>query len=120
MKLAIVGSRNFCDYELLVKHANKYKATEIVSGGALGADFLGEKYAKDNGLLLKVFLPKFKIDSTISYDPKWFFERNKEIVEYCDKVLAFPMGKSSGTRHTIAYAKLKGKEVEIIENKRSF
>ena len=51
MKLAIVGSRTFNDYELLKdevdKLLKKYNITEIVTGGARGADTLAEQYAKD-------------------------------------------------------------------------
>lgn len=52
MKLAIVGTRTFNDYELLCKRVNEmqcYGVTEVVSGGAKGADTLAERYAKENG-----------------------------------------------------------------------
>lgn len=114
MKLAIVGSRHFNDYELLKKEADKFNAQEIVSGGARGADTLAEKYAKEKDLELTVFLPKFKTDDDIPYHPKYFQMRNREIVERADHILAFMAEDSKGTRHTVNYAKKKDKPVTVI------
>jgi predicted Rossmann fold nucleotide-binding protein DprA/Smf involved in DNA uptake len=114
MKLAIIGSRNFNDYEALSLNADILSPSEIVSGGAKGADSLAEKYAVQRNLPVKVFLPKFKTDRTVKYHPRWFLERNKEIVEYSDTVLAFWDGKSKGTAHTIQYAEKIGRKVIVI------
>ena len=52
MKLIIAGGRNFENYDLLCEAVDKLTSTfsevEIVSGGAKGADLLGEHYAIDN------------------------------------------------------------------------
>ena len=114
MKLAIIGSRNFADFETLSSAARSMATSEIVSGGAKGTDTLAERYAKENGLPVTVFLPKFKIDKSVPYHPRWFLERNKEIVGYSDAVLAFWDGKSKGTLFTIEHAKKTGKPVTII------
>ncbi len=56
VKLAIVGSRTFDDYRLAENIINHiaveygYKYTEIISGGARGADAIGERYADNNGI----------------------------------------------------------------------
>ena len=47
MRVAVIGSRGFADYDRMVKTLNNIKITEIVSGGASGADSLGEKYANE-------------------------------------------------------------------------
>ena len=53
MIAAIVGSRDFNDYDKLCKFIYKtcidenYSIREIVSGGARGADKLGEQFAKN-------------------------------------------------------------------------
>lgn len=64
MKLAIIGSRDFEDYELckntILKNCNINEITEIVSGGAKGADSLGEKFAKENNIKLTLFLPNWQ------------------------------------------------------------
>lgn len=45
MKIAVIGSRTFDDYNRLKRILDLYPATTIVSGGAHGADSLGERYA---------------------------------------------------------------------------
>lgn len=50
MKIIIAGSRNFNNYELLVKKCKailkNVNTIEIVHGCAKGADLLGERFAK--------------------------------------------------------------------------
>lgn len=113
MKLAIVGSRNFDNYKLLCETADKFQASEIISGGAKGADTLAEKYARERNLKLKVFLPKFKTED-IPYHPRYFHIRNREIVNYADHVLAFMCEGSRGTKSTVQYACKINKPVTII------
>jgi hypothetical protein len=54
MKIGIVGSRTLLDYELVKKALAEYLSKNddliIVSGGAAGADSLGERFANENGL----------------------------------------------------------------------
>ncbi len=65
MKAAIVGSRTFNDYGKLQNFINEICEKEnididtIVSGGAIGADRLGEQYAKNNGIPTVVFLAEW-------------------------------------------------------------
>jgi uncharacterized phage-like protein YoqJ len=111
MKIGIVGSRNFNDWYILSMiidyFTDKLIATRtiseitIVSGGAKGTDTLAKKYAYERNYGFKEFLPKFKIDKNIKYHPKYFMERNTEIVEFCDCIYIFWDGKSSGTRDVI-------------------
>jgi predicted Rossmann fold nucleotide-binding protein DprA/Smf involved in DNA uptake len=61
MKIAIIGSRTFSDYNLLKKHIDtikeKLEISLIVSGGSKGADLFGEKWAIENNIQTKIFLP---------------------------------------------------------------
>lgn len=109
MKLAVIGSRGFDNYQELCSQLDKIEGiTEIVSGGAKGADSLAEKYAHEKGLKLAVFKPDYA---------KWGkgapHVRNSEIVAYCDVLVAFWDGESPGTRSTIEKAKKAGKSVQI-------
>ena len=56
MKLAIVGSREFENYDLLCAEVAKIQETQnielIVSGGAKGADTLAKKFAAINHIPL--------------------------------------------------------------------
>jgi len=50
MKVIVAGSRSFRDYEVLCKVLDEMEITTIISGGARGADKLGERYAKERGI----------------------------------------------------------------------
>ncbi len=115
MRLAIVGSRTFKDYELLCKYAlyitQKLPCSHIViiSGGARGADSLGEQFARAHRYDTQIFKPEWD-----KYGKAAGFLRNGTIVANCDIVLAFWDGKSQGTADTIARAKKAKKPTFII------
>lgn len=102
--LAIIGSRSFNNYNLLLIAAGKIdvknKYTTIVSGGAEGADELGKRYAKYWGLEYIEFLPDWdKFGKSAGY------KRNVDIVKCADELLVFWDGVSQGTRHSLNLAK---------------
>lgn len=81
----------------------------IISGGARGVDSLAAAFARENNIPLVEFLPKYD-----RFGRSAPLKRNIEIVEACDKVLAFWNGTSRGTLYTINAAKRMGKPVEIV------
>lgn len=106
MKIAVVGSRSlFVNLEFPIPPG----VTEIVSGGAKGIDQCAEIYAKKHHLKLTVFLPDY-----FQYGRAAPLKRNEQIVNYADCILAFWNGKSRGTKHTVNYARKKGKPTEVI------
>lgn len=113
MKLAIVGSRTFNDYSLTVywfDWINKdLSITDIISGGANGADACGHKLATYKNLVYKEYRPDWEV-----YGKSAGYKRNKLIVDNCDMVLAFWDGKSKGTQHTINLAKEQKKPTFIV------
>lgn len=111
MKLAVVGGRSFDDYSLLRKSIlQNFKGVKIiVSGGAKGADSLGERYAREFNLETLIFLPDWsRWGKTAGY------VRNQDIIKNADYVIAFWDGKSKGTKSSIDIAKSLGKEVIVI------
>jgi predicted Rossmann fold nucleotide-binding protein DprA/Smf involved in DNA uptake len=110
IKLAVIGSRTFTDYKLLCLTLDKYEISAIVSGGADGADSLGQRYAKDKGLKILIIYPNWNKDGKSAG-----FKRNREIIEKCDKVVAFWQNDSKGTANSISIAKELNKEVEVIK-----
>ncbi|MBQ9099015.1 MAG: hypothetical protein IJY50_06255 [Clostridia bacterium] len=106
MKVAVVGSRS-----VFVTDIGMYisDGDEIVSGGAVGVDSCAAEYAKKNGLKLTVFLPQYE-----RYGRAAPIARNKKIVDYADKIIAFWDGHSKGTLSVIKYAEKTGKLCEII------
>jgi len=111
MKLAIVGSRTFNDYDVLEMFIQDTvgisNLTMIVSGGAKGADTLAEKFAKDYNIPIKIFRPNWKLGKSAGY------LRNKDIVDECDILIAFWDGKSKGTKHSINLAQDSNKEYYV-------
>ena len=105
MKIAIIGSRN-----IVVNDIGKYVSQndEIVSGGAKGVDTCAAEYARANNIKLTEFLPKYE-----KYGRAAPIVRNKEIVDYADKVIVFWNGHSKGTLSVIKYAEKVGKPCEI-------
>lgn len=106
MKIAVIGSRDITEIDI-----SRYVSggEEIVSGGAKGIDSCAAEYAKANGIKLTVFLPQYKL-----YGRAAPIVRNKEIVDYADKVIAFWNGYSKGTLSVIRYAEKTKKPCEVI------
>uniref|UniRef100_A0A6M3JAV1 YspA cpYpsA-related SLOG domain-containing protein n=1 Tax=viral metagenome TaxID=1070528 RepID=A0A6M3JAV1_9ZZZZ len=113
-RLAIVGSRTFNDYDLLIDTLSRFSEAPrqfdtLISGGAKGADSIGERWATSWGIEIVRYLPEWK-----KYGKSAGFIRNQTIVDNCDMVLAFWDGKSSGTADTIEKAKKAKKPTFII------
>lgn len=109
LNIGIVGSRTFEDYEYMKSILDRFfKFKRIISGGAKGADLLGRRYAQENSIEIKEFLPDWE-----KFGKKAGFIRNRDIVEHSDIIVAFWDGESKGTENTISLAKEAKKEVFI-------
>jgi len=106
MRVAVVGSRN-----ILCCNIEKYigECDEIVSGGAEGVDSCAAEYAQKASIKLTVFLPQYE-----RYGRAAPIIRNREIVEYADRIIAFWDGDSKGTLSVIEYAESIGKDCTVI------
>mgnify|MGYP001160066555 FL=1 len=131
-KIGIVGSRAYTNKtkvkDLIFEIKQKYgNSVEIVSGGQpQGADGFAKKFALMFGLHYVEFPPshyswnmhcvlpasKYRKPYYVSN----YFQRNKQIAEYSDIIVAFiqPGVESRGTQDTIKHAKKKKKLVKII------
>ena len=103
MKVIVAGSRSFKDYEVLCKTLDEMEITTIISGGARGADKLGERYAKERGISLEQYPAQWD-----RYGNQAGFIRNVEMAENADTLVAFWDGISTGTLHMITVAKRAG------------
>jgi hypothetical protein len=109
MKVAVIGSRGFNNYELVKKTLSNIEITLLVSGGADGADSLGEQYAIENKIETKIFLPDWEKHKRAAG-----MIRNTDIVNESEVVVAFWDGTSKGTLDSINKAKKANKKIIII------
>lgn len=118
MKLAIVGSRDFFNYEVfkntledyLLKH--NIKPTLIISGGASGTDKLAEDWAKEEGIKTKIFKADWNTHGKAA-GPL----RNSLIIEEAEGVIAFWDKNSRGTRDSINKAKAVKKLLNVFDTR---
>ena len=130
-RLVVCGCRDFSDYNLLsneldsyLKNISKNYSVIIVSGGASGADKLGERYASEHRIPIEVHSAMWDKFGK-SAGPL----RNKEMAEVADAVIAFWDGESRGTKNMIDCARdarvpckvvqyqRKESHMELIDNK---
>jgi len=103
--IIVAGGRDFNDYEYLKKTLTDIVGDdskfifEIVSGGARGADALGEQFAHEHFIQLKIFPAEWD-----KYGKSAGYRRNKQMAEYANACVVFWDGKSKGTEHMINLA----------------
>ena len=133
MRIAIVGSRSYTNTRKIKDFVFKLKEKfgdelEIVSGGQKdGADGYAKKFSLEFDIKYSEFPPQHYthnihcVKESFNYGKPYrvwnYFKRNKEIVEYSDKIVAFiPNGvKSNGTMDTLGHAKKLLKKYIIID-----
>lgn len=109
-KIAVVGSREFKNYAQLERVLKGYIISDddvIVSGGAVGADSMAQRFAKENGYDMEIKYPKYRV-----YGKPATFVRNERIVAASDIVLAFyAKGRfqQGGTANSAEWARKLGK-----------
>lgn len=132
-KVIIAGSRSFNDYTLLKTELDKLFSEPfiVVSGGAKGADSLGEIYAQEKGYPIERYLAKWndlsvkncviKHNSYGAYNAMAGHNRNQEMLnavlnnEDSGCVVAFWDGYSKGTQNMINISKKAGLFVNIVK-----
>ena len=126
LRVIIAGSRDFNDYKLLKKSCidiitNKTMfpdLAKIISGGARGADRLGEQFANDMGLEIVRFIPDWD-----GLGKRAGYVRNETMAKFAVEngnegmLIAFWDGQSRGTKHMIDLAHKHGLEVHVVNFK---
>ena len=128
MKLGITGSRTITEFDFIPyfmmrdkgfrafcrQHGlGRRKITLVITGGAKGIDTLAFLTAEAAGIRNLQFLPDRKRfpGRLVS---RAFQERNRQIVDSCDILLAVWDGRSHGTKNTLAYAREINKPVYLV------
>lgn len=124
MKTIIAGSRNARKWEVddameaYKKHVTN-DITEVVCGGAPGADWWGGLWARRNGIPVHDMPADWKNESSptfnkrLGYDPAAGPRRNAKMADYAEALVAVWDGKSSGTLNMIQEAEKRGLPVFI-------
>ena len=111
-RVVIAGSRTFCDYEIACRFIDQCLLQQenviILSGGALGADALGERYAHEHGFAIERYPARWQIYGKVAG-----IRRNQEMAAACDLVICFWDGESRGTKSMIAFARKHNKPIFI-------
>lgn len=104
MKLIIAGGRDYRLTETDTQELDRIPISEIVSGGATGADASGESYAYYKGLPVRKFPADWQTHGKAAGPI-----RNRQMAEYADGVALFHGGR--GTASMFAEAKKAGIEI---------
>lgn len=114
-RVVIAGCRdytNYCEAKAYIDYCicNIRKENEIiiVSGGASGADALGERYANEKGFKIEKYPADWE-----KYGKGAGPKRNEQMANVGDYVICFWDGKSKGTKSMIYYAKKYNKPIRI-------
>lgn len=106
MRVIIAGGRDFDDYEAVCRAVEQsgFDMTEVISGGATGADELGEWWAYQHGVPF----------GRCSADwERWGHAagpiRNREMADMADALIALPGGR--GTADMVRQMRKRGKPV---------
>ncbi len=129
MKLGITGSRTITQFDFIPYFTMQDKAfrafcrqhglgrrkiTTVITGGARGIDTLAFQAAGSAGIRNLQFLPdRKKFPGQLL--PKAYQERNRQIVDSCDILLAIWDGRSHGTKNTLSYARKIDKPMYLVE-----
>lgn len=101
MKVIIAGSRSIDSYDVVKKavEASGIDVTEVVSGGSYGVDKLGERWARENDVPVKQFIPNW-----MAYGASAGPIRNGQMAAYADALIAVWDGASRGTANMMKQA----------------
>lgn len=110
MKVIIAGGRKITDYELLLRAVLNagFDITAVVSGGAKGADALGEQFAAEASLPVYKFPAEWDQFGRAAGPI-----RNELMAKFGDALIALWDGKSRGTKHMIEQANKHGLRVHV-------
>lgn len=110
MKFLVFGSRSFQDYAFLSDKLGWIvsREDEIITGGAVGADSLAERWAREHGVSHTLFKPDYE-----QHGDEAPLMRNALMAEEADKGICFYDGCSRGTIHTLQELAKRGKHTQV-------
>jgi len=112
MRTIIAGSRTISDEKMLYRAVCEcgWQVTTVISGGARGADKLGERFAEE------VFAPLEVFPADWSRGINAGFERNAHMASIADAAIVLWDGVSKGSQHMIQTMRSLGKPVYVMSS----
>ena len=114
MRVAIIGSRSFTDYELFKLKCDTILSSAdsitIISGGAKGTDRLTERYAAEKHIPILIYKANWDLHGRSAG-----MKRNNQMLNDCTHVIAFWDSHSPGTLHMINQSRTSGKKIRVIK-----
>ncbi len=114
-KIVVAGSRNYNNYneakeyiDFCIREVRKENTLIILSGGCIGADLIGERYAIENGFKVERYPADWE-----KYGKAAGPIRNKLMAKDADYIICFWNGQSCGTKSMINHAKQYGKPIKV-------
>jgi len=86
MKIGILGSRSINDWKLIGKLLDDTIASKdvVLGSSAKGVDRLVKDWCTENEVAFVEFLPYHMLDKSVEFDTKFFFIRNKQLIDNSD------------------------------------
>ena len=111
MKLIIAGSPTFTDYQRLcqVLALDRHRITQVLTGGARGAERLGYRWAWKHTIRHQLFRAEWE-----RFGKSAGVRRNHEMAQAGDMLVAFHVNNSPGTAHMVQCMRQRGKPVVVI------
>lgn len=109
MKVIICGGRDYNDYKTVKMILDLFDITQIIHGGASGADSCAARYARHSHIRTRVYPAEWEVDGP-SAGPR----RNLKMAQQgADLCIAFPGGR--GTQNMIQTARKHGIPVLCVQ-----
>lgn len=114
VKVIVAGGRDFDDYQMvtekmcIIEELHHDQGIIVISGGAKGADALGERWAREFGHSYDVMVAPWA-----KYGKAAGPIRNEQMAAIGNVLVAFWDGRSKGTRHMLGAAIRQGLEVHL-------
>jgi hypothetical protein len=111
MRLIIAGSRAFTNYQLLCQTLapERSRITQVITGGAHGADQLGYRWAWKHAITHQLFRAEWE-----RFGKAAGVRRNHQMAQAGDMLVAFWDGQSPGTEHMVQVMRQVGKPAVVV------
>lgn len=123
MRVGIIGSNSVTNKEEVNKIINAFiysKKDEtdslvILGTGGKGVANFVKEWCEDSQTDFVEFLPYHLVDNKVDFSSKFFFIRNKQIIDNSDEVLVIWNGDCKDVEYGIKYSQKKNLPIKVIK-----